>query len=157
VTTEAALLSDQVFQLNTFLWALEDLPDEGAIDPVLRSAGYFLSSIGRRVIAPVDPKTVNALGELTGSVDRSPCHPDLWLTHESDTVDPIIELKARGFSPESSNRRQALKLIASAANLSPSKRGLRHLFWKHILPYGEVKLNITQRLALTEPASPTPR
>ena len=37
------------------------------------------------------------------------------------------------------------------------KRGLTPLFWKHILPYGEVKLDMTQRLALTEPTSTAPR
>ena len=27
-------------------------------------------------------------------------------------------------------------------------RGLTPLFWAHVLPYGEVKLNMTRRLAL---------
>jgi hypothetical protein len=30
-------------------------------------------------------------------------------------------------------------------------RGLTPLFWAHVLPYGEVKLNMTKRLALTAP------
>jgi len=120
MTADVALLSDQVFQLNTFLWALEDLPDGGPYDPVLRKAGYYLNSIGRRVLVPVEANVVATLAKLTGSSDRSPVHPDLWLRHASHAVDPIIELKARGFSPASSNRRQALKLIASAADLAPS-------------------------------------
>jgi len=33
-------------------------------------------------------------------------------------------------------------------------RGLTPLFWAHVLPYGEVKLNMTRRLALS--ASQTP-
>jgi hypothetical protein len=28
-------------------------------------------------------------------------------------------------------------------------RGLTPLFWAHVLPYGEVKLNMTRRLALS--------
>ena len=120
MTSEDTLLSDQVFQLNTFLWALEDLPENSPTQPVLRQAGYYLSSIGRRVIVPVDARIGAALQNLTGSADRSPCHPDLWLRHTSDRVVPLIELKARGFSPNSSNRRQALKLIAASSNLGPS-------------------------------------
>lgn len=30
------------------------------------------------------------------------------------------------------------------------ERGLTPLFWAHVLPYGEVKLNMNTRLALTE-------
>ena len=35
-----------VFQLNTLLWALEELPTEtemGGVQPVLRQAGYYLA------------------------------------------------------------------------------------------------------------------
>ena len=31
------------------------------------------------------------------------------------------------------------------------QRGLTPLFWSHILPYGEVRLNMTRRLALSGP------
>ena len=34
------------------------------------------------------------------------------------------------------------------------KRGLTPLFWSHILPYGEVKLNMTKRLDLSDPKPP---
>ena len=36
------------------------------------------------------------------------------------------------------------------------KRGLTPLFWSHILPYGEVRLNMTRRLALNNPTPPDP-
>ena len=117
---ESNLLADQVFQLNTLLWALEELPDKGEIQPVLRQAGYYLGAIGRRVIMPTDEVTLAALTKLTGAVNRDPCRPDLWLRHDTDPVQPLVELKAHGFSPESSNRRQALKLIAAASDLAPS-------------------------------------
>ena len=123
MTDESTLLSDQVFQLNTFLWALEDLPTEpveGETQPVLRQAGYYLGAIGRRVIMPSDDVTRAALTKLTGAVNRAPCHPDLWLRHATDPVQPLVELKAHGFSPESSKRKQALKLIAAASDLAPS-------------------------------------
>jgi hypothetical protein len=34
------------------------------------------------------------------------------------------------------------------------RRGLTPLFWSHILPYGEVRLNMARRLALSVPALP---
>ena len=120
MTSEITLLSDQVFQLNAFLWALEDLPAPGQIRPVLRNAGYYLVAVGRRVLVPADASVVAALKKLAGSPDRSPCRPDLWLKHSEHPVQPIVELKARGFSPDSSNRRQALKLLVSAFDLAAS-------------------------------------
>ncbi len=120
MSDEPKLLADQVFQLNTLLWALEELPDKGEIQPVLRQAGYYLGAIGRRVIMPTDEESLAALARLTGKADRDPCHPDLWLRHATDPVQPLVELKAQGFSPESSNRRQALKLLAGATDLAPS-------------------------------------
>lgn len=109
---ESILLSDQVFQLNTFLWTLEDLPKGSDIQPVLRQAGYFLRSIGQSLVMPAEESLLTALKELTGSADpRSSCRPDLWVKHSSDLVEMLIELKAQGFSPESTNKKQALKLI----------------------------------------------
>ena len=70
------LLSDQVFQLNAFLWAVEDLPTEGPIRPVLREAGYSLVAIGRKVLLPPGNAVTVALNQLTGSPDRSACRPD---------------------------------------------------------------------------------
>ena len=120
MTSENALLSDQVFQLNAFLWALEDLPSLGENRPVLRDAGYYLMAIGRRVVVPTDVSVVAALEQLTGSADRSPSHPDLWLKHSKDPVQTIVELKGQGFSPHSSNSKQAYKLLVSAFDLAIS-------------------------------------
>lgn len=36
------------------------------------------------------------------------------------------------------------------------RRGLTPLFWSHILPYGEVRLNMARRLALSGPTPPAP-
>lgn len=120
MTSDTVLLSDQVFQLNTFIWALEDLPNANEIKPVLRDAGYRLWAIGRRVFVPLDEPVAVALRNLTGSPDRSACRPDLWLEHSDHPSQLLVELKARGFSSASSNRKQALKLIASASNLADS-------------------------------------
>ena len=34
------------------------------------------------------------------------------------------------------------------------RRGLTPLFWTHILPYGEARLNMAHRLALSDPTPP---
>lgn len=121
MTRGADLLTDPVFQLNAFLWALEDLPAQGKIRPVLRNAGYYLVAIGRRVQVPAEDSVIAALERLTGSADRSPCRPDLWLRHREHPVQVLVELKARGFSRASSkNARQAVKLLLSAFDLAVS-------------------------------------
>ena len=121
MTSEAGLLTDQVFQLNAFLWALEDLPAQGKIRPVLRNAGYYLVAIGRRVQVPVEDSVIAALERLTRSADRSPCRPDLWLRHQEHPVHVIVELKKRGFSRASDKSvRQAVKLLLSAFDLAAS-------------------------------------
>lgn len=114
------LLSDQVFQLNTFLWSLQDLPESSQIRPILRRAGYQLRYIDPPLIVPGSPVVIDALDKLSGSKDRSPCRPDIWLQHAEDPSELIVELKSRGFSPDSSNRRQAWKLISAAFDLSES-------------------------------------
>ena len=116
------LLSDQVFQLNAFLWSLWANPPQESIRPVLREAGYYLVAIGRRVLPPDTPSVINALERLTGSPSsaRSPCNPDIWLKHREDATQPVVELKGRAFSPDSSNSKQAVKLLVSAFDLAPS-------------------------------------
>ena len=105
MTDESTLLSDQVFQLNTLLWALEELPTEPEmVRPVLRLAGYYLAAIGREVLIPRNDPTLAALNKLAETADLSPCRPDLWLRHATDPVQPLVELKAHGFSPESSRQ-----------------------------------------------------
>lgn len=120
MTDTKTLLSDQVFQLNTFLWSLQDLPESSHIQPVLRQAGYQLRYIEPRLIVPRTPAVTAALHKLTSSKDRSPCRPDLWLYHTEHPSELIVELKSQGFSPKSSNSRQAVKLLLSAFDLSES-------------------------------------
>ena len=120
MTSDAVLVSDPVFQLNVLLWALEDLPDATAVRPVLRAAGYELESLGRRLLVPADELTVSALGDIAGSGDRSPCHPDLCIDHQDDPATLVLELKSHGFSQDSSNVRQAAKLIVACHDLSAS-------------------------------------
>lgn len=120
MTAPAVLLSDQVFQINVLLWSLEELPDgRGPIEPVLRNAGYYLNSIGRRLTVPVAEKVRTTL-RTAGIDDLMPTNPDLWLRHETDLVLPLIELKAHSFDPPSSNSRQASKMLVSSVDLASS-------------------------------------
>ena len=120
MTDTKTLLSDQVFQLNTFLWALQELPESSQIQPVLRQAGYQLRSIEPRLIIPRTSVVITVLDKLAGSKDRSPCRPDIWLQHTEHPSELIIELKSQGFSTDSSNSRQALKLLLATFDLSES-------------------------------------
>lgn len=114
------LTADQVFQLNTLLWSLTDVHPEGGIHPVLRDAGYFLRAIGQRVQVPRGQSQLTALQAVTESQDASPTRPDLWLGHSDAVPQVLVELKAQSFGPNSSNQRQASKLILSAADLASS-------------------------------------
>lgn len=120
MTSDAVLAADPVFQLNVVLWALEDLPDVTSVQPVLRRAGYRVESLGRPLLLPADEQTASALRRFTGSADRSPCHPDLLLEHQDDPATLVVELKSRGFSQDSSNVRQAAKLIVGSQDLADS-------------------------------------
>ena len=120
MTSDAILVSDPVFQLNVLLWALEDLPEVTSVRPVLRTAGYELESLGRRLLVPADEPTIAALRDIAGSADRSPCPPDLCIDNQDDPVTLVVELKSHGFSQDSSNVRQAAKLIVASHDLSES-------------------------------------
>ncbi len=118
--SDTVLASDPVFQLNVLLWALEDLPDSTNVRPVLHRAGYELESLGRQLLVPADEKVVSALSDVAGFADRSPCRPDLCIHNQDHPVTLVVELKSHGFSPESSNKRQAAKLIVASHDLSES-------------------------------------
>ncbi|WP_419944004.1 hypothetical protein [Candidatus Poriferisodalis sp.] len=120
MTADAVLATDPVFQLNVLLWALEDLPDVAVVNPVLRRAGYELESIGRSLLVPAGEPTAGVLQDIAGSPDRSPCRPDLCIFHQDDPATIVVELKSHGFSRDSSNIRQAVKLILASHDLSAS-------------------------------------
>ncbi len=120
MTSDAVLAADPVFQLNVLLWALEDLPDMTSVQPVLRRAGYRVESLGRPLLLSAGEQTASALRTITGSADRSPCRPDLCLENQDHPVTLVVELKSRGFSHDSSNVRQAVKLIIASQDLAES-------------------------------------
>lgn len=74
---------------------------------------------------------------------------------DADSMRTIEPYKAlRRFSPENTH---ILADLDWADILTPEdKRGLTPLFWAHLLPYGEVKLNMTRRLLLSDGETPSP-
>lgn len=109
------ILEDPVFELNVTLWMLQPLPGTAAIRPVLREAGYTLDSISRPLPFPLAQRA--ELAAIAGSSD--PPAPDVLAAGSASADWLIIECKGSGFSPDSSNSRQAMKLLAIAANLTP--------------------------------------
>lgn len=110
----SALLSDPVFQLNLGIWMLQQFPDEASIHPILSRAGYVLDSISRKL--PPSPSMRPVLVRLAGS-DGAPS-PDILAQGPPDSPWLILECKGASFGPQSSNSKQALKLMAVASDLS---------------------------------------
>jgi hypothetical protein len=110
------ILGDPIFQLNVVLWALQPAPPNAPIRPVLREAGYLLSAISRDLPPPFELRP--GLKELLGS--DTPPAPDVLGEPPKGTPWLVVECKGSGFSPESSNARQAIKLLAVSMDLRSS-------------------------------------
>ena len=119
------LLRDPIFQINLLLWSLMGAPHDPEFNikltPVLRNWGYTLYAIEKSVNPPRDFEFVDAISPLISNLD-SPI-PDLWLKHEEDAVEPILELKSRGFSPSSDKSIQMIKIMTASADLSETLGG----------------------------------
>ncbi len=116
----AQLLSDPVFQLNMVIWSVKDLPKDGnsQINPFLKEAGYYIVALNRRILL-TEIGDRSSFFELVP--DWSPPVPDVWLRHESDNFDLILELKSRGFGEKSSKKiKQIYKMLAASFDLSSS-------------------------------------
>ena len=95
--------------------------EQRVYDACTRDGGISFRSDGHKLLTPLTESTMTALRELLESRDVSATRPDLWLSHETEPARPIVELKSRGFSHTSLKpRRQALRMLASAIDLSPS-------------------------------------
>lgn len=113
------LKKDPIFQLNLLLWSIMDVPANFRIiiNPILRNEGYTLYAIEKKVILPTDPSVQAALSSLIHK-NLNPPNPDLWITHEVEKTDLIIELKSRGFRADSDKSIQVMKIMAATADLS---------------------------------------
>lgn len=113
-----SILADPVFQLNLVLWMLQGLPDRGPVRPLLREAGLLLESIGRRLsIAPEHRPRLRELGFGDGAPG-----PDVVATDLEECPAVAIECKSNSFGPESSDARQAARILVAAQSL-PSLLG----------------------------------
>lgn len=111
------ITADPVFQLNCALWMLQPLPGvASAPKPVLHNAGYRVRYIGAQLVASPDierrlSSCLGLKGSAAPDVIASASDGERWLA---------IECKASSFGPESSTSSQALKILAHAADLSPT-------------------------------------
>lgn len=110
------ILVDPIFQLNLVLWLLEAVPGEASIRPVLREHGYVLESLGRPLLVPTATRPV--LMELTGSA--TPASLDVLAAPPPAGHWLVFECKSRSFGPASATARQAVKVLAVAADVGPS-------------------------------------
>ena len=113
-------LDDPVFQLNAVLWSLIEIPNVKGIfiNPALSRAGYSVYAIDRKVmLAEKQGKSIIA---ITGR-QPDPAVPDVWLVHQSDDVDLILEIKSHGFGLNSKDKVvQMLKIMAGSYDLAVS-------------------------------------
>lgn len=118
------LKKDPIFQLNLLLWSTMDGPSDwqNIINPILRNEGYTLYAIEKEVILPTDLSVQTALSSLLQKKIRPPS-TDLWITHEIEKTDLIIELKSRGFRADSDKSIQVMKIMAATADLSETLGG----------------------------------
>ena len=101
--------ANPVFQLNTILWSMIDA-EGGFYTPVLRQAGYFIHSIGRRI---------QIGSEFRDRLDiRGQPSPDLLAQHRNDPMMLVIECKASSFGPDSSTADQARELLVGGSDLA---------------------------------------
>ena len=111
------ITADPVFQLNCILWMLQPLPDiASAPTPVLHNAGYRVHYIGAQLVA--SPDTESRLSSRLGV--KGSAAPDVIASAPDGAHWLAIECKASSFGPESSTSNQALKILAHAADLSPT-------------------------------------
>lgn len=120
-----SLVRDPVFQLNIMLWSVIETPYHDAkinTKPVLRSFGYNLHAIDKKILLPSYPGFESIIRPL---IQRrlDPPVPDLWLEHLDNQLDLIVELKASSFGPESDKTVQMTKIISASTNLSLSLGG----------------------------------
>lgn len=118
------LKKDPIFQLNLLLWSIMDVPADFriTINPILRNEGYTLYAIEKEVILPTDLSVQTALSSLVQKKIKPPS-TDLWITHEIEKIDLVIELKSRGFGSDSYKSEQVMKIMAATADLSETLGG----------------------------------
>ena len=122
--TDINLRKDPVFQLNLLLWSIMDVPDDNNfrinINPILRNEGYTLYAIEKEVLLPSD-----SMEPISPLIKKrfAPSSADLWITHEREKTDLVIELKSRGFGPDSNKSVQVIKIMAATADLSVTLGG----------------------------------
>lgn len=109
---EFQLTHDPVFQLNSCIWLVRKTPTSiRSPKPLLAEQGFVLRALGQKLgVAPDLQKIFREMGWSPTAPE-----PDVMLNHAASGNHLVIECKAHSFAIESSNTKQARKLLAVCA------------------------------------------
>lgn len=113
--SNAALAKDNLFQLNTLLWASFPQPMDAPVTPVLRNSGYMLWAIER----PLDASVVELahLRKATFEIQPNPV-VDVVLYHDENRTYVLTECKPSSFGVKSDWTPQARGMIVAGSNVA---------------------------------------
>ena len=129
------LLQDPVFQLNILLWmAKEQPPDHFRVRPLFHQLRFSVMYIEQPF--PFPDESLRAMDASELEIARQP-EPELILIRMEDNKALYFEAKADSFSPESSNRKQALgHLLAAGPAFAEVYAPLTTCLLCYVLPAG---------------------
>lgn len=111
----SALAKDNLFQLNTVVWASFPQPVGAPVTPVLRNAGYTLYAIEKPLEASVAEKA--QLNKSTLEIQPNPAI-DVVLSHKKDSTYILVECKPSSFGLNSDWTPQARGLIVAGGSVA---------------------------------------
>jgi len=111
---DSALEKDNLFQLNTLVWASFPQPVGAPVTPVLRNLGYTLYAIEEPLEASVAEKA--QLNKATLQIQPNPTI-DVVLSHEKNSTYVLVECKPSSFGLSSDWTSQARGLIVAGGSI----------------------------------------
>jgi len=112
---DSTLAKDNLFQLNTVVWASFPQPVGAPVTPVLRNAGYTLYAIEKPLDASVAEKA--QLNKSTLEIGPNPVI-DVVLYREKDSTYILVECKPSSFGLNSDWTPQARGLIVAGGSVA---------------------------------------
>jgi hypothetical protein len=112
---DSALEKDNLFQLNTLVWASFPQPFGAPVTPVLRNAGYTLYAIEKPLEASVAEKA--QLNKSTLDIGHNPTI-DVVLSREKFSTYILVECKPSSFGLNSDWTSQARGLIVAGGSIA---------------------------------------
>ena len=112
---DSTLAKDNLFQLNTVVWASFPQPVGAPVTPVLRNVGYNLYAIEKPLEASVAEKA--KLNKSTLEIRPNPVI-DVVLSREKDSTYILVECKPSSFGLSSDWTPQARGMIVAGGNVA---------------------------------------